>query len=435
MKKFIKYIFVIVCMFININYINAASYSISVGNKSLSKGNSTKLTISGSDVTGRFNVTSSNSSIVSISEDRAWIENDSYSITLNAVSVGTATITVTPSGVSDSSGNKTELSSKTITITVSLPREKSSDNNLKSLTVAGYEISPEFSKDTLDYSVTVPEGTESIKLSAKANSQYAKVTGTGEISLNSESNKLLIVVTSETGKEKVYNLTVNVMDQNPVEVTVDGKKYTLVKVSKNLVKPELFEETTIKIGEFDIPAFTNKVSNYTLVGLKDEKGNIELFVYKDGKYSKYNEFVSDKLSIVFLKMDKIPTNYKKTTITINKEKIEAYKTSSNDKVLVYGINLATGKKNYYTYEKSEKTLQIFDCEQYEEVLKNEKTNEYLIYALAGCTLVSFILIILFASKSSKTKKLLNLKIADDSKKKVLEQANTEIKSKRKKGDK
>lgn len=415
MKNIFKYIIILLCCFINIALCDAASFSVSVNNKNLSKGNSTKLTINGSDVTGRFNITSSNSSIVSISEDRAWIENDSYTITLNALSVGTATITITPSGVSDSSGNKVDLGAKSVKVTVSLPREKSNDNNLKSLSVEGYEISPAFSKDVLDYSITVSEDVESIKLSAKPNSAYAKVTGTGEIKLKEETNKLLIVVTSETGKEKIYNLTVNVMDQNPIEVKVNGKKYTVAKVIKSIEKPELFEETVIKIGAYDIPAFLNKVSNYILVGLKDEKGNIKLFQYKEGKYYEFNNFVSNRLSVVFLDMNNVPANYKKTNVKINNEDVVGYKVRGDNKVLLYGINLETGKKNYYTYDSSEKTLQLFDIEKYEEQVKEDNTNKYLIYGLAGSTLLSIILVILFVSKCSKMKKLINLKLEDKKK--------------------
>lgn len=224
MKKIILKITILLStMFIGIGVVDAASFKISA-TKNLSKGTTTKLTIKGSDVTGRFNIKTSNASVVSISEDRVWIENNTYTITLNALSVGTATITVTPSNTSDGSGNSVSLSAKTIKITVSLPREKSTDNTLSSLSIDGFEISPSFNKDTLDYEVNVQEGTTSIKINANATSKYASVTGTGTKDVIEGINNFAIVVKSESGSERIYNLVVNVIDQNPINVEVNGNK-------------------------------------------------------------------------------------------------------------------------------------------------------------------------------------------------------------------
>ena len=103
------------------------------------------------------------------------------------------------------------------------------------------------------------------------------------------------------------------------------------------------------------------------------------------------------------------------------------------------MNLSNGKKNYYTYDNVEKTLQIFDIDGYENSLKESKMNEYIIYGLTGATLFSVILVILFASKSSKLKKLLLLKMAEEKQREVmaaekLKEEETK-KNKRKKGDK
>ena len=89
--------------------------------------------------------------------------------------------------------------------------------------------------------------------------------------------------------------------------------------------------------------------------------------------------------------------------------VVAYKVSGDSKLLLYGINLATGKKNYYTYDSKEKTLQIFDKDKYLDKLKEEETNKYMIYGLSGGILLLIILLILVSSKNRKMKKLLELK--------------------------
>lgn len=430
-------IFILIFFFGILNVKAAGSAKLSVSKSSIENGSSVTASVTLSN-TAAWNITITSSGATSgctqkFADATSDGNNATKTFSVTCKSTSTGIINFVMSGdITSSDGSNSKISgSKSVTVVA--PREKSTNNKLKSLSVEGYVISPEFSKDVNEYSVSVPSTVESINIVAKKADGYASVSGTGEHTVEEGVNVFEIVVTSETGVSNIYKLTVNVEDQNPIEVTVDGKKYTVVKVAKNLVKPELFEETIIKIGEYDIPAFKNDVSKYILVGLKDDNGNIELFVYKDGKYSKYKEFVSDKLSIIFLKMDKVPSNYKKVTVTINEEKVEGYKLNNDDKILVYALNLATGKQNYYTYDKIEKTLQIFDVDSYETKINEIKNNSYLIYGLTGCTLFSIILMILFASKANKIKKLLKIRIEEDNNRMLEEEKKS--KKKNKKGDK
>ena len=69
---------------------------------------------------------------------------------------------------------------------------------------------------------------------------------------------------------------------------------------------------------------------------------------------------------------KLIKGYKKATIEFNNEKITAYKKKkSSDYSLIYGMNLATGKVNWYMYEETEGTLQLYDPDN-ENVIINEK---------------------------------------------------------------
>lgn len=414
MKK-IKILLISVFAFLvsTLSVFAAGSASISVSKSTIENGSSVTASVTVKN-TAAWNVTITSSGATSgctqkFADATSDGNNTTKTFSVTCKSTSTGIINFVMSGdITSSDGTNTKISgSKSVTVVT--PREKSTNNDLKSLSVEGYEISPKFDKDVNEYSVTVPSTVEKINIIAKKADSYSSLEGTGEKSVEEGVNTFEVIVTSETGVSNVYKLTVNVEDQNPIEVIVDGKKYTVVKVAKNLEKPELFDETTIKIGEYDIPAFINKVSNYTLVGLKDEIGNISLFIYDNGEYTKYNAFMTDKLSIIFLELDKVPTNYKKTTVTINEEKVVGYRVNGDSKLLVYGVNLATGKKNYYTYDKDEKTLQIFDIDKYEKNIKEIKNNKYMIYGLSIASLFLFILMILFMIKSSKLKKLVNLK--------------------------
>lgn len=410
--KFLKLSCLLITFIFSIGIVNASSFSVSVGSKNLTKGGSTKLTIKGVDATGRFNIKSSNAGVVSVSESAVWIENNSYTINLSALNVGTSTITVTAADVSDNSGNSVSLGSKTIKISVSLPREKSTDNNLKSLSIEGYEITPTFSKDVTNYSVTVKEGTKEIKINATPNSGYAKVSGTGTVNLIEGINNLSIVVKAESGAEKVYKLVVNVIDENPINVTIEGKNYTVVKLKEQVSCPTNFEASEQVIENVPVPSCTNTKINYILIGLKDEEGNTNLFTFNNNKYERYLELQSKELKIINKTYDKEVRGYEKTKIEIDGITYDGFKNNKNERlILVYGVNVETGEEGLYQYDTKNKTFSIY----FEDVLESlDNTNQKYLYVIIIFGIAIFLSIICILILTNKNKKLMKkLKINKD----------------------
>lgn len=406
-RNILKIGVMIISLFIGLLKVEAASFSISASTTNPTKGNSVTLTIRGNDVTGRFNITSSNSGVVSVSEDRAWIENNSYSIRLNAINTGSATITVTPVGVSDGSGNTANLGAKTIRINVSAPREKSNDNNLKSLIVTGYELSPEFDKDVQVYLATVPEGTKEIEIKATSNSPYAKVTGAGKIELQPGANTINIVVKSETGIEKIYTINVDVKDEDPIQVTVNNREYTVVKLKENLTKPDTFEESTTTIEGYEIPTFINNKANITLVGLKNEDGVINLFEYKNGEYSKFNQMNLKNILIIPVSLDK-KLDFDKGQVNINGEEIECYKYNENSNyVIINAKSLEDGNTSYYLYDTDNNTAIKYDEELMSASKDTLKLYTYVIIAFGSTSALMLIIIICLLHSSKKKQKKIN----------------------------
>lgn len=404
-KRLFKVLLLIMVLFIRIGKVDAASFTISAS-KNLTKGGTTKLTIKGNDLAGRFNITTSNSNVISISEDRVWIDNNSYSITLTATGVGSATIKVTPSDVSGYNSSAAGLSSKSITISVSLPREKSSDNTLSSLSVEGYTISPAFSKDVTEYKVNVPEGTTNVNVVAVASSKYATITGGGNTTVTDGVNNISIVVKSETGVDKVYNIQIEVLDQEPINIDVDNKNYTVVKLRKNFTCPDDFEESEVVISDHTIPACFNKNVNYTLIGLKDEDGNINSYVYNPDNnskkyYSLYSYAYSSDLKIIITD-EKELENSEKTKITIDNQEYNAYKYgNSNRYYVVYGTNIETGEKDFYLYDSKNKTFSTYDTSLIDELEHQNAIYMYVIVAFGIALLLSIICIIVLNIKKNK----------------------------------
>lgn len=100
------------------SYATIGSFSVSASS-SINVGATTNLNITATKCGGRFTISSSDSSIVSISESSKWVETGSETITLTGKKAGTATITVTASDVGDTSPESAKVTgSKTVKITV-----------------------------------------------------------------------------------------------------------------------------------------------------------------------------------------------------------------------------------------------------------------------------------------------------------------------------
>ena len=161
------------------------------------------------------------------------------------------------------------------------PKVYSTNNYLSSLTVNGKKLIPDFNKNTLEYNIDLDSSIEEISIEAKAEDSKAKISGTGKQKVTEGKNVFNVVVTSEKGTKKIYKVNVNLKDENPIEVTIDNKKYNVIKRKSVLTKPELFKEQEVIINETKIPGFYNETTDYTLIGLKDEEGNINLYIYND----------------------------------------------------------------------------------------------------------------------------------------------------------
>ena len=389
----------------------AGSLGVSANRTSITQGDSVTIYVKANGLAGKFTVTSSNSDVLSGGTSGEWIENDTKSYKFISKNTGTAKITINPVDVADLSNNQKYSGSKSITITVNKPREKSNNNNLKGLSIDNATLTPDFNKDTLEYRVELESSVEKININATKEDGYASVDGAGEKEVAEGENRFEIVVTSETGNKKTYTIIANVVDNNPITQEVDGKKLSLVKRSKSLTKPnDDFVESKVTISDTEIPAFYNEKLNLTLVGLKDEDGKIALYIYDQDKntYSRYQQFQSSNIIIMSKVPTAIPEGYVKTSIKIDDNTYDVYQLASNKGYsLIYGLNLNTGKTNWYSYHEDEKTLQVYNDKIITELKKDnqEKIDTYkkIVIGLGSLSILLLIIILLLVLKKNKRK--------------------------------
>ena len=93
---------------------------------------------------------------------------------------------------------------------INIIRAKNDNNNLSSLEVRigeqGYDLTPDFEKDILEYTVTLQEGTKNIEILATPENIEATVEGIGEHSIEIGENEIDITVTAENGNIKTYKV-------------------------------------------------------------------------------------------------------------------------------------------------------------------------------------------------------------------------------------
>ena len=325
----------------------------------------------------------------------------SYTYTFRVKGTGSTTISVVNTAIASWDEVVTSPTDSTTINLVSrseVEENYSTDNTLASLEVEGFSLSPEFNSDTTSYKVDADSDTTSVKVNAKANDDNAKVSGDGEIEVHEGSNTINVVVEAESGATKTYTIVVNVKEKDPINVEVNKENLSVVRKTdelQDLVK-DYFVETTVNINDEEVPAYKIESLNINLVALKDEKGNINFYIYDDGKYTLYQELGNDNLTVHLLDDGKYPSNYKKYTVKIDGEEYTIYKLNKDSKYyLVYGENVETGKKGLYLYDSVDKTLQRYYTEEVDSLNDELRINSFIIMGLT-CLIVLLLIIFLIA---------------------------------------
>lgn len=432
-NKFISLLLIMTFTFVGISNVNASSVSMKASSNTITRGNTATITTTINADSGIYTIEGSMSCKgagvsggIDLNYEDMDTESKSKSFTFTIKPTSSGTVTCTTSNVmlrELAKESNYSIGSKSITITVKdpvvvPPKQYSSNNNLSSLSIEGYEFDKSFSKDTLEYSVEVPNGTETVKINASASDKTASVKGIGEIEVSEGSNKLEVKVTAENGNVKTYVINVTVKELDPIEVTVGDKKYNIIRKEGVLEAPEGFEKTTVKIGEEDVLAYTNDVIGYTLVGLKDEEGNAKYYIYKDGNYTEYKVLSVRGMNLIVLDYpkDKVLDSFVSSELEIDGVKYNAYR--SDDKsnyYLIYAKNIETGKDNLYQYDTAEGTIQIYN--ENNTLTNNKQDNDnYKLYFII--TLVAFLTtiiatVITLIVKKKKSKRKVNTKFRSD----------------------
>lgn len=369
LHKYLSLSIVFIFILFYSSVVQAASFSVSASSNTLNVGKTTTLKIKATDCGGKFTISSSDSSIVSVSSSSEWIESSSKSITLTAKKSGKATITVKAYDVANVSGESAVTGSKSVTITVKDVNSNNNNNNNNSnnnpTTPSGTTQEPTFTAVN-----------ETIYAKSKANVRSSYSTSSSIVGSLKVGDSLTRIGISSNGWSKVtYNGKTAYVSSSLLTKTKPEEE----KPEEN--KPEPQEDTKLTLDTLNIegyvltPEFSKDIYEYSL-NIKDDVEKLEIEAISSDK----------NVTIDIQGNENLNVGENKITITITKEK-------SKEKA-IYTINAI--KEDTKTQEVVEENVVINQDllnEEIERVNKELQIKKWIIIGII--VFVTAVIIIMF----------------------------------------
>ena len=283
--------------------------------------------------------------------------------------------------------NVTAENGSTRTYTININREdtRSSNNNLKSLTLSKGNLN--FNKSTTTYNVNVDKDTTSVKIEASledGKASFESGYGPRTVNLNPGNNTIYIKVRNEIGNVKTYTININREDGKSSDSTLKEIKLSEGKINFKTDVLEYKINVEYDVDTFKIEALpTDGKSKVNIIG--DEKLKVG-----ENTFTITVEAENGKITTYVVKV-------------IRKE--EGYKLSTNNYIKSLTIknhSIDFDKKTYkYTIKTKEKKLDI-------SIILDDRKSEYKISGNKNLKNGSKVLIKVIAEDGSTRTYTLNI---------------------------
>ena len=382
----------------------AWTYSVSwSGNLTLESGDTAPMGFEGDSRTNQlvFRANSTGTGTVSISAGSYCIAGVDYDAS------GSASVTIVSASEPDDSEPD---------YTPSTPG-KSGNNALSTLTVSAGTLSPAFDPTVTEYTLSLPQGTEKLTLTATPSDSNATVQGDGELTLQEGENTLPLVVTAENGDTKTYTVTAKVAQAPTLFLDYNGQRLGVVKDVSQVTPPAGFAPAEpITYSGDTLPIWTDVSGKRTLVYLMDEKTSAQgfyLFSQTTGVQSPYLPILCGSVTYIYTDIPKelssvpglTPATVKAFGQTLNGW---TYNDASLKDFCVLYLMDDAGSYGYYTYDSREETLQRFSGAVFTDSGETLAVPMLYVYIAGGAALVLLILLIVFASVAGSRGRKLRL---------------------------
>lgn len=382
----------------------AWTYSVSwSGNLTLESGDTAPMGFEGDSRTNQLVFRANSTGTGSV-----WISAGSYCIAgVDYDASGSASVTIVAASEPDDSEPD---------YTPSTPG-KSGNNALSTLTVSAGTLTPAFDPAVTEYTLSLPQGTEKLTLTATPSDSNATVQGDGELTLQEGENTLSLVVTAENGDTKTYTVTAKVAQAPTLFLDYNGQRLGVVKDVSQVTPPAGFAPAEpITYSGDTLPIWTDVSGKRTLVYLMDEKTSAQgfyLFSQATGVQSPYLPILCGSVTYIYTDIPKelssvpglTPATVKAFGQTLNGW---TYNDASLKDFCVLYLMDDAGSYGYYTYDSREETLQRFSGAVFTDSGETLDVPMLYVYIAGGAALVLLILLIVFASVAGSRGRKLRL---------------------------
>ncbi|MBO4558716.1 MAG: cadherin-like beta sandwich domain-containing protein, partial [Lachnospiraceae bacterium] len=249
------------------------------------------------------------------------------------------------------------VSSSPLTIDVLASQRASSDASLAAMKISPGTLTPEFSPEVFEYSVTVPFETTTLLVSAVTSDAKANVKIEGNDELDVGQNRVLLLVTAEDGSLNKY---VIYAAREPEKNGAAGDQ------SEVTGTPADGENTGSGTGESTNEGGQTAPAEGSYFYATDEDGCVIL-----NAGSKYT-IEKDPGTI------KIPEGYFKTSILISGHTVTAYSPTedlSSDFLLLI-LSKNGGEPELYSFDRVEKTIQRYSSAKKDATINSKTSSGY-----------------------------------------------------------
>ena len=263
----------------------------------------------------------------------------------------------------------------------------SANANLASIKPSSGTLTPKFSPNVTNYTISVPYTTTSLTLSVTTQDKGAKTSVSGKNTLAVGKNTQVITVTAPRGATKKYPVVINrsanqttttngtgtttttttAPQEDPLEVEVGGVMMTVSDTQPDASLPDGFKWTHITINNISVSAAVNEKTNITLVYLIDPQSENAAFYIYDEVAETFAAFRPLAVSGGNYILREMPTGLTpparavKGVYTFGSTEHTVYQfedTALEDIVLVYATSPA-GKTGLFVYDTTDGSMQLY----------------------------------------------------------------------------
>ena len=291
---------------------------------------------------------------------------------------------------------------------------KSGNNALSALTVSAGTLTPAFDPAVTEYTLSLPQGTEKLTLTATPSDSNATVQGDGELTLQEGENTLPLVVTAENGDTKTYTVTAKVAQAPTLFLSFSGAKLGVVKDVEGVTPPAGFTAAEpVSQGGDTLPLWVDANGKHTLVYLVDEKGVAGFYLYSrtEGVLSPYLPLAYGGTTYIYTGIPSEKASVpglKAATVEAFSQTLSGWRyedAALSDFVVLYLMDDG-GQYGYYTYDSKNATLQRFSGAVFTDSGETLAVPMLYVYIAGGASALLLILMLVFACVSgSRGRKL------------------------------